>query len=395
MTANILQSLLKDFALPRFPIRYLKRCWKSYWKIGLAVAVLSTVTVAVVAAKSFFCTGSEAAAHAAATQNERTRSVKALRVKAAGQEERTYTGVVKPRHETDLGFRVAGKVIAREVEVGDHVSAGHVIARLDPADYELAVRIAEADLAAAEAEASNAAKEESRYQRLADSNAASKSEIDRAIDARKIATARVDRAQRALRQAQNRLEYCTLTTDVYGVITSLPVETGQVVGEGTPIARVARTDELEAVVSIPENRADDAQATARLTVWGESGIEYPLMLRELSPSVDAATRTFQARFSIENPGHDIVIGRTVKVSLTPVSSEEAVVVPLTALMERSGQTSVWRIEGEQLVATPVTVIAYREDEVVVVGEIQPEDTIVAAGVQKIDAGLKVRVWEGN
>jgi RND family efflux transporter MFP subunit len=323
------------------------------------------------------------------------KPVRVHRVAATTAAVRTYTGVVKPRYESDLGFRVGGKVVTRLVNVGDRVTAGQVIARLDPTDYELAVRIAEADVTAARAEAGNAAKEDERFRRLALSGAASQSELDRVQDGRKAADARVDRADRSFMLAKNRLSYCELKADADGVVTALPVEVGQVVAEGLPVARIARAGELEAVVNLPENRAEDAQSVARATVWGETSTGYAVKLRELSPTADLATRTYQARFSIRDPGHDVTIGRTVTIHVGTPATRPTVTVPLTAVRQQDGQAAVWRVDGDRLISVPVNVASYRDDEAVIAGGLRPGDVVVAAGVQKLDAGLRVRTWEGK
>lgn len=368
---------------------------KRFWIIGgTAGGLAAAASAAVLAANGGLSLPTESVTPATATADA-AKTVRVYRVAAAAPVVRTYTGVVKPRYESDLGFRVGGKVVTRLVDVGDRVTAGQVIARLDPTDYELAARIAEADLTAARAEAGNAAKEDERFRRLSPTGAASQSELDRVRDGRKAADARVDRAERSLTLAKNRLAYCELKADADGVVTALPVEVGQVVAEGAVVARVARHGELEAVVNLPENRADDARAAARAAVWGQSGVGYAVKLRELSPTADPTTRTYQARFAIPDAGPDVTIGRTVTIHLDPAPSEPTVTVPLTAVRQQDGRPAVWRVVGDRLVSVPVVVAGYREDAAVIAEGVHPGDVVVAAGVQKLDAGLRVRPWEGK
>lgn len=366
---------------------------KRFWVIGGIGGGLAVAASAAVLAANGGLTFPQGSA-AVSQPPEVAKPVRVHRVASAAPAVRTYTGVVKPRYESDLGFRVGGKVVARSVDVGDRVESGQVIARLDATDYELAVRIAEADLAAARAEAGNAAKEEARYLRIAGGNAVSPSEVDRVRDGRKAADARVDRAERSLALAKNRLEYCELKADADGVVTALPVEVGQVVSEGTPVARVARTGEWEAVVNLPENRAEDARLAARATVWGATGSGYAVTLRELSPTADPATRTYQARFTIREPGADVALGRTVTIHLGAEPTKPNLTVPLTAVRQQAGQAAVWRVDGDRLVSIPVVVAGYHEEMAVVEG-LRPGDVVVGAGVQKLDAGLRVRPWEGK
>jgi RND family efflux transporter MFP subunit len=368
---------------------------KRFWTVlGLAGGLLGIASVVAFAANDRLLFASDEVAPYKLTR-ELATPVRVHRVVASDAALRSYTGIVKPRFESDLGFRVAGKVVGRTVEVGDEVRAGQVILLLDPADYRLAVQVAEADVAAARAEASNAAKEEVRTQRLSVSGSASRSELDRVTDARTAADARVDRAERSLQLAMNRLCYTELKTEFDGVVTSLPVEVGQVVAEGTPVARVARTSELEAVINLPENRCDDARSAVRATIWGERGAVYDLTLRELSPTADAMTRTYQARYTIHRPDHHVTIGRTVTLFVGAEPTRPTVVVPLTAVRQEAGQPAVWRLDGDRLLSVPVVVASYRDDFAVIADGLLPGDVVVAAGVQKLDAGLRVRRWEGK
>lgn len=366
---------------------------KRFWVIGGVAGGLAAVAAAAVLAANGGLTLPPAIP--APATSDVVKPVRVHRVAAATAAVRTYTGVVRPRYESDLGFRVGGKVVARSADVGDRVKSGHVIARLDPTDFELAVKVAEADLTAARADAGNAAKEEARFRKMAASGVTSRSELDRVIDGRVAADARVDRAERALALARNRLGYCELTADADGVVTALPVEVGQVVAEGLPVARVARTADLEAVVNLPENLAVDARAAARATVWGQPGSGYAVKLRELSPTADPTTRTYQARFTIPGPGPDVTIGRTVTIHLGAEPATPRTAIPLTAVRQQAGQAAVWRVDGDRLVSVPVVVAGYHDDVAVIADGLRAGDVVVAAGVQKLDAGLRVRPWEGK
>ena len=368
---------------------------KRFWKISGATAGLAGAAVAAAGVTGGF--GAIRPKSAAPTPTAEVRTVRVHRVAAAPIARRSYTGVVKPRYESDLGFRVGGKVVSRLVEVGERVSAGQALAKLDPTDFELAVRGAEADVAAAQADARNAAREEQRYREAARTGAASASEYDRTKDARSASAARLDKAERTLALAENKCAYCVLKADADGVVTAMPVEVGQVVAEGQLVARVARAGGWEAVVNLPENRVPEARtASAHVTVWGEVGSGYTASLRELSPTADATSRTYQARFALESPGAELTLGRTVTVYLNPSeAARPALTIPLTAIGRQDGKPIVWRVDGDRLVPVAVIVDGYREDAAVVSSGVRPGDVIVAAGVQKLDAGLRVRAWEGK
>jgi membrane fusion protein, multidrug efflux system len=325
------------------------------------------------------------------------RAVRVQEVTAdAAAAEQSYTGVVRARYETDLAFRVGAKIASRHVEVGQRVSAGAVLLRLDPTDYRLAVKAAESDLSAAEAEVVQATAEDARLARL--QGAVSSLETDKTRSARDVAVGRRDRAAEALTLARNRLAYCELIADADGVVTALTAEAGQVVAEGQVVARLARDGEREAVVSLPENRADAARsARAAVTLWAAPGESYPAVLRELSPTADPVTRTYQARFTVTNPGPKIVLGMTATVHLAPAGADPGYVLPLSSLLRTGDRPAVWVVDRRTggLTLTPVEVREYRHETVVLSGGVEPGQWVVTAGVQKLDVGLSVRPWEGN
>ena len=316
----------------------------------------------------------------------------------AAATEQSYTGVVRARYETDLAFRVGAKIASRHVEVGQRVSAGAVLFRLDPTDYRLAVKAAESDLAAAEAEVVQATAEDARVTHLRGTGAVSPSEWDRTRSARVVAVGRRDRARETLTMARNRLSYCELTADADGVIMALPAEAGQVVAEGQVVARLARDGEREAVISLPENQAVAARtARATVTLWAAPGASYPAVLRELSPTADPVTRTYQARFTIQNPGPKVALGMTATVHLAPAGAAPGYALPLSSLLRTGDRPAVWIVDRRTgaITLTPVEVREYRQETVVLSAGVKPGQLVVTAGVQKLDVGLSVRPWEGN
>ncbi|MDB5309591.1 MAG: efflux transporter periplasmic adaptor subunit [Gemmataceae bacterium] len=327
------------------------------------------------------------------------RTVRAQEVRAdAAAAEQTYTGIVRARYETDLAFRVGAKIVSRHVEVGQRVAAGTVLFRLDPTDYRLAVKAAEADLTAAEAEVVQSTAEYDRQQRAHRTGAGSSSDLDRARSALDGAGGRRDRAKEALTLARNRLSYCDLAADADGVIMTLPAEAGQVVAEGQVVARLARDGEREAVVSLPENQAGTAQsARTSVTLWSAPGESYPAVLRELSPTADPVTRTYQARFTVRNPGPKLVLGMTATVHLAPADAAPGYVLPLSSLLRQGDRPAVWVLDRATggLTLAPVEVREYRHETMVLSGGVKPGQWVVTAGVQKLDPGVTVRAWEGN
>ncbi len=214
---------------------------------------------------------------------------------------REFVGVVRARHETDIGYRVAGKIVARLVNVGDHVRSGDVIARLDPQDLKLQVESAEAELAAASSNLAQAAADFERYATLRGRGFASIADFDRKKAANDEATGRLERARRSLELARNQLAYADLKADADGVITATLAEPGQVVAVGQSIARLAHRGEKEAVIALPETwLAEARRSKATVRLWSDPDRSFTAQLRELSPQADPATRTYAARFTVHD-----------------------------------------------------------------------------------------------
>jgi RND family efflux transporter MFP subunit len=312
--------------------------------------------------------------------------------------EQAYTGIVRARYETDLAFRVGAKIASRHIEIGQRVGAGTLLFRLDATDYRLVVKAAEADLAAAEAEVVQSVAEHDRQLRSFRSGVGSSTDLDKARSARDAALGRRDRAKEALALAKNRLSYCDLTTDAAGVITALPAEAGQVVAEGQVVARLARDGELEAVISLPENQVIAAKvARAEVTLWSVPGESFPATLRELAPVADPVSRTYPARFTIQQPGPKVALGMTATVHLSPSGADTGYSLPLSSLLRAGAQPAVWVVDRAtgKLTLVPVEVREYRHETVVLSAGVKPGQLVVTAGVQKLDPAVTVRAWEGT
>jgi RND family efflux transporter MFP subunit len=326
------------------------------------------------------------------------RPVQVQRVSfSAGTDAREFVGVVRARYETDLGFRVAGKIVARVVNVGDRVKAGDTVARLDPHDLKLQVESAEAELAAATSNLSQATADAERYASLKARGYAAVAEFDRKKWAKDEADGRLERARRALELARNQLTYSDLKADSDGVITATMAEPGQVVAIGQPVARLAHRGEKEAVVALPEmwfGEARRAQATVRL--WSDPERKFAARLRELSPQADAATRTYAARFIIDDPDDSVALGMTATVTLARGAESAVAKLPLAAILNRGSGPTVYLVDANNtLVRRPVTVASVSGNAVLVTAGLNEGDTIVTLGVQKLDPGEKVRTIEAR
>lgn len=334
--------------------------------------------------------GCEANTAPAPTKAERPVQVQEVRFESPTQA-RELVGVVRARHETDLGFRVAGKVVARHVNAGDRVRAGDVVARLDAQDLRLQVESAEAEHAAATSALAQAAADLERATALRARGFASNAEFDRRKTSHDETAGRLARASRALELARNQLGYAGLKADADGVITATLAEPGQVVAVGQAVVRLAHRGEKEAVVALPESwlaEVRDARATVRL--WSDPDRVYAARLRELSPQADAATRTYAARFAIAQADDTVAFGMTATVTLTRRADAEVARLPLSAVLNRGTGPAVYVVDKGTLVLRPVTLASFNEETALVTAGLRSGEQVVTLGVQKLEAGLKVR-----
>ncbi len=358
---------------------------------GLVRPALVAGTLIVLATGLSGCK-SESAPYTAAPQPVRAVSV----TFSAARDTRSYTGTIEPRYESDLGFRVSGKIVERRVNIGDEVTPGMTLARLDSTDYRLSLESAEAEVKAAQGSLKQAGAAERRNAALNEKGWVSDASYDQKKAAADEARGRAERAVRSLALASNQLAYADLVATETGVVTALPVEVGQVVSAGQLIARVARLDELEAVVSIPESRIDgDRTAAATVTLWADRGRVYDAKLREVSPQADPATRTYRARYSLIRPDAAIMLGKTATVHLASPGAGERAKLPLAAVFKDQGRPSVWLIDEARgrLIKTGVEVSAWTETSAIISGGLTTGEKVVTAGVHKLDAGTPVRIVE--
>jgi RND family efflux transporter MFP subunit len=307
--------------------------------------------------------------------------------------ERSFVGMIKPRIETDMGFRVPGKVAKRLVEVGQTVDVGQPLATLDEVDLKLQAQQAEAELRAATGVLAQAAAAEQRAKDLRAKGWTTDAQLDQARAAADEARARLNRAQRSVELTNNSLSYATLVADTRGVVTATLVDPGQVVASGQTAIRVARFAEKEAVVAIPEtllSRAKDGVAS--VTLWSEPNRKYAAKLREIAPAADPATRTYLAKFSLPDAGNSVSLGMTATLTLSDPETMRVARLPLSALFSEGGDPSLYIVDDKGDVAPkPVTVKSYESNSVVITGGVDEGAKVVALGVQKLDPAQKVRV----
>lgn len=303
-------------------------------------------------------------------------------------------GTVVPRIETTLGFRVSGKIVQRSVDVGTVVKPGDLIAQLDPADLRLAVDNARAALASAEADHVRAKSDHERYQQLRGGAAFTPQTLEQRQMLAATTLARADQARSQLSSAENNLAYTELRADTGGVVTAVQAEVGQVMSQGQGVVRVARTDELEILVGVPEHRLKVVRgsAAAGFELWSDPGKRHAARLRELSPSADPTSRTYPARFSIVDPPEFIGLGMTATLSFERPDAMPVAEVPLAAIFQQGTRPAVWVVDRATgaVELRPIVIARWRNDTAAIASGVKDGELIATAGVHKLEAGQKVK-----
>ena len=304
-----------------------------------------------------------------------------------------FPGEVRARVESRLGFRVPGKITARSVDVGATVKRGQLLMQLDPQDLKLAQEQANASLRAAESNLALARSEFTRYQDLRQKNFVSAAVLEAKETSFKAAQANHEQAVAAARNQSNQAGYASLVADVDGVVTAVDAEVGQVVAAGTPVLRVARHGEKEVVIGIPEDKVGALRSVAdlRVTFWAERERQVHGKLRELSPIADPGTRTYTARVSIPDAPEEVRLGMTATVAFVAANPQPVLKLPLTALLNEKGKTSVWVVENGAVKLVPVQLATVSGNEVVLAGGVSAGQTVVTAGVNLLKPGQKVKL----
>jgi RND family efflux transporter MFP subunit len=323
------------------------------------------------------------------------RPVKVVEVKAPGTTRSLdYSGQVRARREMALGFRVSGKITERLVDVGDRVVSGDVLARLDTSDYELQVRSAEANVAAAERQVETTELALQRARDLFAKNVASKSSLEQAELSYNQAVAARDDAASTLDQSRNQVRYTDLTAAENGIVTETNGEVGQVVSSGTPVMTVAVDGEKEVLVAVPETDILAFQPGKAVDVgfWSYPGLGLTGKVREVAGSADLRSRTFAVRIGI--PAEErVLLGMTATVRAAADADEALVTVPLTALAEKDRKPIVWTVDPARATvhARDIEVASFDADGVRIAKGLSAGDLVVAAGTQFMTEDLKVKL----
>ncbi len=334
------------------------------------------------------------------TTTEAVRPVVAQRVMPGAAAARdVYSGELRARYETDLGFRIPGKIVSRLADAGARVTKGQVLARLDPEDAKLAAQGANAQLASAEADYTLAKSELARYQDLLAKKFISQSAFDSKQNVFIAAQAKVEQARTQAAISSNQANYANLTADADGVIVSVSGEPGQVVAAGQPVLKLAHAGEKEVVVNAPEGqlaRFKVGQDVA-IQLWADPAKPFHGRIREIAGGADPVTRTYAVRVTAVDPPAQAQLGMTANVVFNPSAESGLVLLPLSALAGNDEKPAVWVIDPatSRVKLRAVNVGQYREDGVTITSGLNAGDVVVTAGVHKLRDDQPVRFAESG
>ncbi|MRX06294.1 efflux RND transporter periplasmic adaptor subunit [Pseudoduganella sp. FT25W] len=304
-----------------------------------------------------------------------------------------FSGEVRARVESRLGFRVGGKIVSRKVDVGTLVRKGQVLMQLDPQDLQLSQAQALANLRAAETNRDLAKADLKRYQELVSKSFVSQSVLDAKDSTFKAAQASVDAAQAGYRGQSNQAGYAALVADVDGVVTEVDAEIGQVVTAGTPVVHVAKSGEKEIVIGLPEDKVETLRRVqdVQVRLWADPKNTVAGKIREISPVADPSTRTYTVKVSIPDSWAEAKLGMTALVQFASKTPVPQIKVPLTALFYEKSATSVWVVEQGAVKLVPVTIGGVAGNDIVLAGGVKQGQTVVTAGVNLLKPGQKVKI----
>ncbi|MEZ2332021.1 efflux RND transporter periplasmic adaptor subunit [Mesorhizobium sp. RCC_202] len=361
--------------------------------MSLSSSIIRKLPVAglIVAALALAACSQEKAAPVA----EIIRPVKVVEIgEAQTTRQLDYSGSVRARVEMNLGFRVAGKVTERLVDIGQHVNAGDVLARIDPTDYALSVKSAQASLDAAERQVEIVDIAKKRAEQLYAKNFAPKSQLDQATLTYDQAVATRDAARSTLAQAQNQVQYADLKATKDGIVTTVAADVGQVVAAGTPVMTVAVDGEKEVLIAVPEMDIAGFRPgkEVKASFWSDDALTLAGKVREVAGSADAQSRTFAVRVSLPSDPR-VLLGMTANVAATVDSKAQLVSVPLTAMAQKDGKQIVWTVDRASDTVHPraIKVANFTADGVAVADGLKQGDVVVAAGTQFMTENLKVKL----
>src|ERR1051325_11335285 len=319
--------------------------------------------------------------------------VEVFKAQAAGSNSRTFTGIVEARVQSDLGFRVGGKILERSVNMGERVQKGQILMRIDSVDLKLAFAAQQANVEAARAKYIQAKADEARYAALVASGAVSRQEYDQARAAFDSAKAQLDAAEAQARVSKNSSEYAVLLADADGVIVRTLSEPGQVVAAGQTVIQLAHDGPREALINLPEAVRPDLGTTASARLYGRDQL-FQARLRELSDAADPTSRTFEARYVLEGEAASAPLGSTITITLVTkqTSGNQSILVPVGAVYDRGNGPGVWIVDDKSEVKFRfVQTASVGQEEVVLSHGVDVGENVVALAAHLLHEGQVVNL----
>ncbi len=310
---------------------------------------------------------------------------------------RQAIGDIRARFESDLGFQVGGKIVARSAEIGALVKKGDVLARLDDQDFRNRLRAAEADVGSAEASFTEASSAEGRQRQLLQTGNTTQARHEEAIRNLRSTEAKLQSARANLNLARDQLSYTVLRADWDGIVTAVGAEPGQVVNVGQVVVKLAQPKIIDAVFALAEGgmRTPPTNLTVEVSLLADPSVVAAGTVREVSPVADPVTRTYTVKVALKDPPAEFRLGSSV-IGRIRITSEPVIVLPATALFQKNSSPAVWLYvrSSSSVVLRPVAVLRYETDRIVIASGLAPGDIVVTAGVNKLREGQKVRLNEG-
>ena len=328
---------------------------------------------------------------------EPVRAVRTITVQAGSTAlQHEYAAEVRARIESRLSFRVGGKLVQRRVNVGDLVKAGQPLAQIDASDLRLGQDAARAAVNAALAQLALSEAEFKRYKELREQGFISGLELERRETALKAARSQAEQAAAQAGVQANQAGYAVLVADASGIVTAVDAEPGAVLAAGTPVLRLAHDGPRDAVFSVPEDRASALRAllgqpgALKLRAWGDDRRLLPATVREVAAAADPMTRTFLVKADIGATA--LRLGQTATVLIDAPTVAGGIKLPLAAVFEQGGQSTVWLVDRATMAVRPQPIAVAGADGnlVVVAGGLAPGQVVVTAGVHALTPGQKVR-----
>jgi RND family efflux transporter MFP subunit len=355
------------------------------------VNVLGGILIAVLGAAAFVALSIRTQeASAVSDPRQETPIVRLVTAARVTGSERGFTGTIGARVQSNLGFRVAGKIVERLVNAGQQVKAGQPLMRIDETDLRLALTAKRNAVAAARASVVQLDADERRYANLVSNGWASRQRHEQAKAASDTAEAQLAAAEADARVAENEATYSVLVADADGTVVETLGEPGQVVSAGQTVVRIAQAGPREAVVALPETVRPAIGSVAEASVYGGDGRRYTAHLRQLSDSADAQTRTYEARYVLDGEAAAAPLGATVTIRLCQASQPE-IQVPLGAVLDDGRKTGVWVLDSATSTVHfwPVKLVRVSGETAVISG-LSSGDPVVSLGAHLLQEGARVR-----